>query len=226
MMKQSKTQLFLNLAKPDDKGESRWVSVSEFVRAYQALALGNGGSWCRVSSNLAKIYNIEFDKSITKGNSIDRIKLSGFNTQKHFNQAIRKDIKEYYKNKNCVMLGINGTSENTKIEIDHKNGRKNEERISDLKQQKIDDFQPLSKAANDAKRQICKRCKETNKRWNAKNILGNPYEFYKGNENYTDELGCVGCYQYDPVAYRKECIRKITGEVTQNIMQKLYGENE
>lgn len=47
-----------------------------------------------------------------------------------------------------------------------------------------------------------------------------------GDENYTDELGCVGCYQYDPVAYRKECVKKITQEVSQNIMQKLYGNDK
>ncbi|QOR04898.1 hypothetical protein [Campylobacter cuniculorum] len=49
-MKQSKTKLFLKLAKPDEKGFSRWVSVSEFVGAYESLKLGNGGSWCRKGS--------------------------------------------------------------------------------------------------------------------------------------------------------------------------------
>lgn len=45
--------------------------------------------------------------------------------------------------------------------------------------------------------------KETNKRWDAKNILGNPYSYYEGDENYNESIGCVGCYQYDPVEYRK-----------------------
>mgnify|MGYP001221617616 FL=1 len=120
------------------------------------------------------------------------------------------------------MLGINGNSENTKIEIDHKDGRKDDHRISDTKTQKLEDFQPLTKAANDAKRQICKRCKKTAKRWNAKNLKGNPYPFYEGDENYTKELGCVGCYQYDPVAYRKTSVVKISKEVTENILKKLY----
>jgi hypothetical protein len=71
-----------------------------------------------------------------------------------------------------VALGINGISENTKIEIDHKDGRKNDLHISDLHTQKIDDFQPLCKAANEVKRQICKKCKETDKRWDAKNLKG------------------------------------------------------
>ena len=50
------------------------------------------------------------------------------------------------------MLGINGNSENTKIEIDHKDGRKNNHRISDPKNQELTDFQQLTKAANDVKR--------------------------------------------------------------------------
>ena len=218
----TKTELFLELAKPNDKGISRWVNASEFVGKYKDLQLGNGGSWCRASSSLAKKYIIEFDKSKTSGNSIDAIRLIGFNTSKTFNQNIRQDIKDFYKNQNCVMLGINGNSENTKIEIDHKDGRKDDHRISDTKTQKLEDFQPLTKAANDAKRQICKRCKKTAKRWNAKNLKGNPYPFYEGDENYTKELGCVGCYQYDPVAYRKTSVVKISKEVTENILKKLY----
>nr|WP_244314657.1 restriction endonuclease [Riemerella anatipestifer] len=162
----------------------------------------------------------------TRGNSIDAIRLTGFNNSNTFNQSIRKEIKDFYKNKNCVMLGINGNSINTKIEIDHKDGRKDNDRVSNIKTQRLEDFQPLSKAANDAKRQICKRCKETNLRWNAKNLKGNPYSFYEGDEHYTQELGCVGCYQFDPVEYRKSSVIKISKEVTDNILKKLYPEEE
>ncbi len=226
----TKTELFIKLAAPNDKGISRWVSINEFKGEYESLQLGNGGSWCRASSSLAKKYNVEFDKSITGGNSIDAIRLNGFNTKKTFNQNIRSDIRDFFKNEKCVMLGIKGTSENTKIEIDHKDGRKDDWRVSDLSTQKKEDFQPLCKAANDAKRQICKQCKLTNKRWSAKNIKGNPYAFYQGDENYNELLGCVGCYQYDPVEYRKASIKRITKEASKHttdyIMNKLYGEVE
>lgn len=222
----TKTELFLKLANPNKDGISRWVKVTEFTGEYKPLQLGNGGSWCRSSSTLAKKYNVEFDKSISSGNSIDAIRLNGFNKAKTFSQNIRSDIKDFYKNKNCVMLGIQGKSENTKIEIDHKDGRKDDWRVSDIKTQKFEDFQPLCKAANDAKRQICKKCKETDKRWDAKNIKGNPYSFYEGDENYTEKLGCVGCYQYDPVAYRKCSVKRISEEVCKDIMKKLYGEDE
>lgn len=228
--KKTKTELFIELSKPDQNGKSRWVKSTEFVGEYKDLQLGNGGSWCRASSSLAKKYIVEFDKNLTSGNSIDAIRLNGFKTEKTFSQAIRKDIKDFYKDKNCVMLGVHGTSENTKIEVDHKDGRKDDWRVSDPKTQKLEDFQPLCKAANDAKRQICINCKETDKRWDAKNILGNPYSFYKGDENYTEDLGCVGCYQYDPVEYRKESVKRIIKEATEHttefIMNKLYGADE
>lgn len=50
----TKTELFIEIASPDKNGVSRWVNVSEFSERYQELKLGNGGSWCRASSSLAK----------------------------------------------------------------------------------------------------------------------------------------------------------------------------
>ncbi len=203
----TKIELFLKLARPDDNGVSRWVSVDEFVGEFKELKLGNGGSWCRKSSALAKKYVVEFDKTQSTGNSIDAIRLNGFNENETFNQAISSEIKKYYKDKPCVMLGIIGTSENTKIEIDHKEGTKNSQRVSNISTQKLEDFQPLTKAANDAKRQICKRCQETDKRFDATCIKGFPMPYYRGNSSLK-ESGCIGCYQYDPVAYREELLRK------------------
>ena len=219
----TKQELFIQLAKPDENGVSRWVEKKEFVGKYATLYFENGFSWGRGSSPLAEKYIIETKK---KGNTILKIRLNGLNTAKQFKQNIRKDIKDFYKDKKCVMLGINGTSENTKIEIDHKDGRKNDHRISNFTTQILEDFQPLCKAANDVKRQICKKCKLENKRWSAKNIKGNPYPFYVGDESYTEELGCKGCYQYDPVEYRKTSIKRITEEVTTDFLKKLYTEDE
>ena len=225
----TKTELFIELAKPDKNGKSRWVATSEFTDKYADLQLGNGGSWCRASSSLAKKYIIEFDKEQTKGNSIDAIRLVGYKKEESFNHNIRKDIKEHYKKQRCVMLGVCGFSENTKIEIDHKDGRKDDWRVSNPTTQQLSDFQPLCKAANDVKRQICKECKQTGLRWNAQNIKGNPYPFYEGNEIYTEDLGCKGCYQYDPVEYRKVCVKRISneaaGQATEFIMKKLYPED-
>ncbi len=226
----TKTDLFIKLANPNENGKSRWVYVYEFVGEYASLQLGNGGSWCRASSVLARKFNVEFDKTITLGNSIDAIRLNGYKTDKTFSQAIRKDIKDFYKTQRCVMLGVKGFSENTKIEVDHKDGRKNDWRVSNPDTQSFDDFQPLCKAANDVKRQICKECKLSNERWDATNIKGNPYPFYEGDKTYTEELGCIGCYQYDPVEYRKVCVKRISKEASEHtseyIMNKLYSQDK
>ncbi|MGM9747763.1 MAG: hypothetical protein ACI3ZN_03100 [Candidatus Cryptobacteroides sp.] len=222
----TKNELFLELARPDESGYSRWVSKTEFVDKYAPLYFENGASWCRASSTLAKKYIIEFNKGITPGPKIDAIRLNGLKEDKTFNQAIRADIKKHYKGQRCVMLGIQGFSENTKIEIDHKDGRKTDWRVSNPETQKLEDFQPLCKAANDVKRQICKNCKKTNIRWDATNIKGNPYPFYAGDSKYDEDLGCVGCYQYDPVEYRINCAKRIVKEASEHtseyILKKLY----
>lgn len=201
-------ELFLELAQPNEKGISRWVYTSEFVGKYSSLELLNGLSWGRKSSTLAKTYNVETDKSITPGNKIDRIRLNGFNTchTSTHTQSIRSDIKQEISRQRCVILGTNRSCDH-KTEVDHKDGRKNDSRVMNTSTQTIEDFQPLSKPANDAKRQFCKECKETNLRYDAKK-LGYTISFTKGNINYTDEIGCSGCFWYDPIAFRKELVLK------------------
>lgn len=194
--------LFLELAKPDKNGISRWVNVDEFVGKFAPLKIGNGLSWGRRDGNFAKQYIIETDKSITPGNRIDRIRLNGFNNDNSSNQ-IRNDIKEYYKNKACVILGTTN-----RTEVDHKNGRKNDPRVMNINTQTLNDFQPLSKHANDAKRQFCKECIRTNKRYDAKQ-LGYQISFYKGNETHDGtDTGCEGCFWYDPIEFRKHLQEK------------------
>ena len=70
----SKNKLFLDLAKPDEKGFSRWVDVSEFIGEYSRLVFGNGADWARSDGTLAKAYIIEFDKIIVIGKILYKIK--------------------------------------------------------------------------------------------------------------------------------------------------------
>lgn len=197
----TKTGLFIQLAQPDSNGVSRWVSVSEFAGEYACLTFGNGASWARKESTLAKKYVIEFDKSITSGNGIDRIRLNGFNDGDH-SQYIRADIKKAIKTRRCVVLGTSNP------EVDHKNGMKNEGRVMRNENQCLEDFQPLSKAANDAKRQFCKECRQTGIRYDAK-LLGYPISYYSGvAEHHNEENACIGCYWYDPIAFKKHLIER------------------
>jgi hypothetical protein len=198
----TKTNRFLQLAKPDANGKTKWIDVSIFIGQYKDLAFGNGASWARKESTLAKKYIVVFDKTITPGNGIDRIKLDGYNKVKIGNQNIKSSIKQYYRNRRCVVLYTSGNA-GKPIEIDHKNGRKNNPKVMNVKTQLLIDFQPLSKAANDAKRQHCKNCATTNNRFDATS-LGYKKSYYKGVHKHNGQPGgCEGCYWYDPVEFRK-----------------------
>lgn len=197
LMAKSKAALFVDLAGPDEAtGISRWVSTDEFIGEYIDLELGNGGSWCRKESTLAKRFVIEFDKSVTPRNRIDRIRLNGYQTQPIGNQAIRSDIRMEIQQHRCVVLGTSA------VEVDHKNGRKDDPRVWEMATQQLTDFQPLSKAANDAKRQFCKECAATDRRYDAKR-LGYPVSFTCGELTYHPDIGCVGCFWFDPLEFRK-----------------------
>lgn len=195
----TKPFLFVKLAQPDKNGVTRWVSKTEFVDEYASLMFQNGADWCRAESTIAKYYYVEFDKSITPGNGVDRIRLNGYKKEEDRmgSQTIRSDIKSFYQSKRCVVLGTSNP------EVDHKNGYKNNSRVMATATQKLEDFQPLSKAANDAKRQFCKECERHGKRYDAKQ-LGYPISFYKGDINHDGtETGCEGCFWYDPIEFRK-----------------------
>lgn len=201
MAKMTKTDLFLKLASPDKNGISRWVNISEFTGEYAELKFGNGASWARKESTLAKKYIIEFDKSITPVNGIDRIRLNGFNDN-DFSQHINAEIKRTIKSRRCVVLGTSNP------EVDHKNGMKNESRVMRNENQRLSDFQPLSKAANDAKRQFCKECRRTGIRFDAK-LLGYPMSYYAGGKTHNfEEDACVGCYWYDPLEFKRHLVPK------------------
>lgn len=203
-----KHELFIELAKPDKDGVSRWVNTSEFKGKYSELELLNGLSWGRKSSTLAKTYNVETDKSITPGVKIDRIRLNGFNTTQSrlYSQSIRADIKQTISKKRCIVLGTNRSCDH-KTEVDHKAGRKDNIDVMTTATQKLEDFQPLSKPANDAKRQFCKECAATGDRYDAKK-LGYTISFTEGSLKYDAKTGCNGCFWFDPIAFRQKLTLK------------------
>lgn len=197
----TKIELFEELAQPDENGVSRWVNVNEFKGKYLGLQLLNGAAWSRDDGPFGKKYIVERDKTITSGNKTDAIRTVGFNNG-DYSQHISANIKKTIKAQRCVILGTSNP------EVDHKNGMKNEARVMRNENQTLNDFQPLSKAANDAKRQFCKECMATGKRYDAQK-LGYPISFYKGDENHNNKEGaCIGCYWYDPLEFKKHLTRR------------------
>ncbi len=198
MAKETKAKLFIKLAKPDENWVSRRVKKSEFIWEYSDLYFENWCSRWRSDWPLAKKYIIERRYGINSKwvKSVSEIRLNWFSNDDLW-QAIRTDIKKFYKAKRCVVLWTSNP------EVDHKDWRKNNAQVMRTRSQKFDDFQPLSKAANDAKRQFCKECKRTNKRYDAK-LLWYPISFTKWDENYSEEIWCEWCFWYDPIAFRSK----------------------
>lgn len=188
----TQADLFLELAKPDGKGISRKVPVTEFTGRYRILKLGNGGSWCRKDGSLGKRFII--DRHLVKG-SISYVQLLGLNNRFQGTRGIRQDILKAIRQQRCVVLDV-GT-----VEVDHKDGSYQNRIASDPKAQSLDDFQSLSKAANNAKRAHCKKCQGIKKRYDA-SILGYSTGWWVGNEDYKGT--CLGCYWNDPREFNKE----------------------
>lgn len=96
------------------------------------------------------------------------------------------------------------------IEIDHRDTRweGDEEPTDALTTEQIRErYQTLSKGSNALKRERCKTCKETGIRPISPNGEGG---YYTGTEEFDPEIGCRGCFYFDPDTWRGH--RKIVAD--------------
>jgi hypothetical protein len=184
-------ELFLTLAEPDSEGFSRFVSKTEFVGDFSRLHFTNGCNWMR-SLKGKFLY-------VTSGRSKDwKIKLVGFD-QVNETRNVKKEIQKIIVEQRCAHTGFKGTTQNP-IEVDHKNGRYNDQKVLNLETQILNDFQPLCRQANLQKRSDCKKCKLTGLKFDAKE-LGYSISNLDGQFKY--ERSCTGCYWFDPIFFKK-----------------------
>jgi len=186
----TKKELFLKLSRPNLFGESRWVSKNEFVGEFEPLNFNNGCPWIRTFGFL---YETKTEEKIWMVRLTGQKKLS----QRPISDKIRKEICS----RDSSHSGLSGTS-NDYILPDHKNGRYDNDSVLDTETQKVEDFQALTLRENLFKRQMCKVCKLTNKRFDAKR-LGYTISFSKGDENYDEVNKCNGCYWHDCLEFKK-----------------------
>lgn len=182
--------LFLNFARPDKDGFSEIVLLSDLIAIDTRFATGNGGHWCRSDGSL-KEYNI---RRIKEKNKIVAVKLDGKNYAAK-NRSIKTEIRQNIVANSCAVLGINSD-----IQCDHRNGKYNNRSVSNVNTQKVEDFQPLSRGANDAKRTHCNKCVSSGERFDAR-VLGYSVGWLKG-DVYT--LDCAGCYWAGPREFNQE----------------------
>jgi hypothetical protein len=181
----------------DSYGRSNIFYFSNIINKKDGKLIPNNGvQWER---NARKYLNV---KLIKKGNKTIGYKFDGFNINNEIkNRQINPEIRKYFDDKNCAHTGLPNKNHN-KHEIDHKNGRYNEDDVFNIETQKIADFQPLTQESNKQKREVCKKCKKTNKRYDA-TYLGYNIPLIEGTLEYNEELGCIGCYWYDCNKFKK-----------------------
>ena len=197
MMRISNKSKVDSLFRPNKEGYSDKVDVEEIMNCNLPWCK-NGAGRRGVFFNVPQ-YNWGVERG--KGNAIASLKLDGFNNATIFNQTIRKDIKDKLKQKtrsnfapDCLVPLVDKDKE-----IDHRWGRKDSplySRINDTKKQSIDDFQLLSHSHNQLKREECKKCKETNVRWDK--------------VKWDNNVGCAGCPLAQPELYRGGVLTKVS----------------
>lgn len=161
-----------------ERAFSRTVNMSELVLIHPDFKTANGCQWARDDvSWLGKRYVIS---RTVKGRSVNSVRLDGPNKNSlKSNRSISDAVKKAFTGRTCTILDVIPSSG---IEIDHKNGRYDEHSNMNVTTQNVSDFQPLSKSANDAKRQHCKECRDSGIRYDATR-LGYSVTFIAGDAN-------------------------------------------
>lgn len=181
-------KLFLRYYPVDKSGYSKVALMEDLIKIEPEFRTKNGCDWARSDvSWLGKQFEIVRKKE--KGR-ISSVQLCGFK-EKDKNHTIPSSVRKALKGKPCALLGTT-----TNVEIDHKDATYTTENCE------AEDFQVLHKSVNDAKRQHCKKCRETDCRFDAR-LLSFPVAYSSGTESLK-ENGCKGCFWYDIQAFIKE----------------------
>lgn len=188
----------LNYSPIDELGYSQPTFFSTFDVVKDAKLIPNNGiSWDR---QVKKYFQVEYYKE--KGTTIG-YRFIGFNLQDvNNNRSIRSDIRKAFEDAPCVHCGL-PNKKHKKHEIDHKNGRYDDNMVLEPTSQEIDHFQTLCREHNLLKRSACKKCKIHNIRYDA-SFLGYSVSVTEGTLKYEDSLGCKGCYLYDPLEFKSQ----------------------
>ena len=180
----------------NEHGVSEWYNVHQLNKTVTsqgyAPIIGNGSPVFQNDRGLGKKFDLE--KSYDDKNAREAVRTIGFCSHYQQNRGITipEAVRRHYSSMPCAMCGTT-----SRIQIDHKDGRKS----PDLEQTR-NEFQPLCSHCNGLKRERCKKCVQTNKRFNAQS-LGYKNAFAEGGEKYQGAReGCTGCYMHDPRHFR------------------------
>ena len=183
---------------PDRNGFSEWFNIAELCQQLPSCrSLGGTNGSGMFTREMAKDFLFSPDQAKQKdGSRIIARRSYGLTKERDEMFTIRPDIARQVRQRPCAVLGTR-----SQVEVDHKDGRKNSPTANCLQTQQLDDFQALHKVANNVKREQCKKCVQTNQRFDAQR-LGFRVGWTEGAGEYQGT--CRGCYWYDPIAFRQQ----------------------
>jgi hypothetical protein len=131
----------------------------------------------------------------TPGRKKEAIQLCGLEWAGVLKRGVPKIVKDTLlsdspsKHKKVPRCAVTGTTES--LEIDHIEGRAGISGFSTS--DSVENYQILSRHANQTKRNRCGLCKIHNLRCNAETELGMPIAFTEGSDDFDRKIGCKGC---------------------------------
>lgn len=177
----------------------------------------NGNGTFRTDQGSWSGRNLNTEAMKEKDGHVFGLQINGIN-KNYFRQTIHPDIRFKLGARRCALCGTG-----TAVQVDHKDGRKDDGRLADLEAQRPGDFQWLCTHCNCRKREICtKRCTPTNKRFDARE-MGFPVGWFAGGEDY--KRTCIGCFWHDVHGFRsrssKHSIEEQEGECREDLQREI-----
>lgn len=193
----SKTDIIIEAMKIDVSGISPWWDIAELEKITGISLRGNGSPYFQKDRGVGLKYIIEKDMLGT--NKLQKVRTVGAVHTTNRQVPVPKEIKAFYTGKACVFCGTY-----SQIEIDHKDGTR-----EPCEYPCIVDFQPVCGHCNKVKRERCKECRVSGKRFDAR-LLGFVVGWVRGRTQFSPStIRCVGCYWHDPNEFRKQTIEYI-----------------
>lgn len=147
----------------------------------------------------------ELNKYGQKGNTLIAWQIYGFApVVKQVKGGIPQPVRDALSGEPCV-FALFSTRE---IEVDHKHGRvdQNDYPVGAALLD-VENYQPATKEMNNIKRELCRKCKKDNKRFDAR-TADFTVGWVEGGERFEGTReGCRGCYLFDPVAFKQSLER-------------------
>jgi len=129
--------------------------------------------------------------------------------RKEMPTSFKTRVRKLYDNKDV----FDGSTPSMTLEVDHRIPEVRWNEPEDFNFEEMTDeeikkhFQVLSRKNNLLKSRKCESCVKTGKR---PKFMGIDY-YYKGDENYEEDVGCKGCGWYNPEKWRESLNEEING---------------